>query len=297
MFGNAQEITSDLFRPEIWQGKPGGLAARGGSVATPGDQMRSSRREEVEVYKWDGEKKRMREWRSYSTGCRLAIGSNVVLGSENWAALEREYEGYRNEIRANLPIGKTLDNPVAQAASQLTDARSILAHLKKENQDLAGDLSRLERFIEDAEEKLDHAQKESARSTAQDALREATDLGRDVFKLESLGQQKSKAEKLAELSTRYQDLVATIEKEMKRREGFAQQVLVRYGESVGRLGEYGSSYISQALDALGEKELTRRAEVALDLLTQHVGEYGRTRRVQSEKWWDDFHTTFKDLAD
>lgn len=35
LLGNAQELTSDLFRPEIWQGKPGGRCARGGSVATP----------------------------------------------------------------------------------------------------------------------------------------------------------------------------------------------------------------------------------------------------------------------
>ena len=38
LFGNAQEMTSGLFRPEVWQGKPGGVAVRheakvGGVVA------------------------------------------------------------------------------------------------------------------------------------------------------------------------------------------------------------------------------------------------------------------------
>lgn len=297
ILGNAQELTSDLFRPEIWQGKPGGLAARGGSVATRGIDMRSSRREEVEIYKWDEEKRRMQEWRSYNTGIRLAIGSNVVLSPENRNILEQEYEAYRNNIRANMPVGKTLDNPVAQAATQLTDARAALQHIMNQNHNLKGELSRLQRFIEQAEEKLDYAQRETARSTAQDALREATDLGRDIFKLHSLRQQKAKAERLAELSTRYQDIVTTIDKEINRRRGYAQQLLVQYAEDVGRLGEYASPYISQALETLGKRSLTRRAEVALELLNQHIDGYQKTRRIESDTWWRDFDGRFKDLAD
>lgn len=297
MLGNAQELTSDLFRPEIWQGKPGGLTARGGSVATQGIDMRSSRREEVEIYKWDKERKRMQEWRSYNTGIRLAIGSNVVLSPENRGILEHEYQDYRNNIRANMPVGRTLDNPVAQAATQLTDARTVIQSIMDQNRNLKGDLSKLQRFIEQAEEKLDYAQRETARSTAQDALREATDLGRDMFKLESLRQQKMKAAHLAKLSTRYQDIVTTIDEEIDRRRDYAQQLFAQYAESVERLGEYASAYISQALRTLGGKNLTQRAEVALELLTQHVDAYRQVRRVDSDKWWCDFEGRFKNLAD
>jgi len=196
-----------------------------------------------------------------------------------------------------MPVGKTLDNPVAQAATQLIDARATLQSIMDQNANLKGELSGLQRFIEQAEEKLDYAQRETARSTAQDALREATDLGRDMFKLESLRQQKAKAERLAKLSTRYQDIVTTIDKEIDRRRGYAQQLLAQYAEDVGRLGEYASSYISQALEALGKKSLTQRAEVALELLTQHVDGYQQTRRIQSDKWWRDFDGRFKNLAD
>ena len=42
MLGNVQEVTSGLFQPEIWQGKPGALTARGGSVSTqPSDGAES----------------------------------------------------------------------------------------------------------------------------------------------------------------------------------------------------------------------------------------------------------------
>ena len=196
-----------------------------------------------------------------------------------------------------MPVGKTLDNPVAQAATQLTDARATLETIMKQNSSLKSELSTLQKFIEQAEEKLDYAQKESARSTAQDVLREATDLGRDLFKLESLGQQKTKAERLAKLSTRYQDIVKTIEKEIARREGYAQQLLERYVEDIGGLGEYSSSYVSQAIETLGKKSLTKRASKALELITTHVDEYQKTRRIDRRQCWRDFHDKFKDLAD
>jgi formylglycine-generating enzyme required for sulfatase activity/regulator of replication initiation timing len=297
MFGNAQELTQDLFQPEIWQGKPGGLPARGGSVATDGKEMRSSRREEVEIYKWNEETKRMQEWRSYNTGIRLAIGSNVVLNPANRAFLEQEYDTYRRTIRANMPVGKTLDNPVAQAASQLNDVRAALADMMDQNQNLKGELSSLQKFIEQAEEKLDTAQREAARSTAQDALRQGADLGRDMFKLESLRRQKTNAENLAKMSTRYQDIVATIQNEIEGRERYARQLIERYTEDVRKLGEYGNMYIFQAFEEIGKKSLTKRAEVALKTLARHVEEYQKKRRIEAQQCWNDFHDTFKELAD
>jgi formylglycine-generating enzyme required for sulfatase activity len=297
MLGNAQELTCDLFRPEIWQGKPGGLTARGGSVATRGDDMRSSRREEVEIYKWDLEKEQMQEWKSYNTGFRLAIGSNVVINSENRANLQKEYDDYMTGIRSKMPVGRTLDNPVAQAATQLTDARDALETIMEQNRHLKSELSTLQKFIEQAEEKLDHAQKESARSTAQDILREATDLGRDLFKLESLRQQSMKAERLAKLSTRYQDIVITIGEEIARREGHARKLLERYVEDLRRLGEYNSVYIDQAVETLGKKRLTKRALAALGIITAHIEEYQKTRRVDSRQWQQDFDVKFKNLGD
>ena len=297
MLGNAQELTCELFRPEIWQGKPGGLTARGGSVATRYEDMRSSRREEVEIYKWDEEKTKMLEWKSYTTGLRLAIGSNVVINSKNRADLQQEYDNYRTKIRSNMPIGKTLDNPVAQAATQLTDARDAIATIMEQNSSLKSELSTLQKFIEQAEEKLDYAQKASARSTAQDVLREATDLGRDIFKLESLRQQKTKAERLTELSTRYQDIVKTITNEIVRREGHVQQLLERYVDDMQKLGEFSSAYIAQAIDTLGKKKLTERALSALELIKKHVDEYQETRRIDSHRWQYDFQEKFKDLAD
>ena len=266
-------------------------------MGTQAADVRSAHREEVEIFKWDSQANRMREWRSYNTGIRLAIGSNVVVSPENRKSLENEYRDYRKTIRTEMPVGRTLDNPVAQAATQLNDAQATLETIMEQNSHLRRPLSSIQRFIEQAEEKLDHAQRETARSTAQDALRAATDLGRDLFKLESLRQQQAKAERLGELSTRYQDLVTTIKTEIARRQEYARQLLERYGEDLGNLGEYSPAYISQALKALGEKKLTNRAAKALELLTRHVEHYQTTRRVHWDAWWGDFNEGFKNLAD
>jgi formylglycine-generating enzyme required for sulfatase activity len=61
LFGNAQEMTSGLFRPEIWQGKPGGVAVRGGSVSTPAADLRSALRAELDVYAWNVDEKKVEE--------------------------------------------------------------------------------------------------------------------------------------------------------------------------------------------------------------------------------------------
>lgn len=297
MLGNVQELAAGYFRPEIWQGKPGGLVARGGSVSTRAADLRSSYREEVEIYAWNADQQRAQERRSFNTGLRLAIGSNVVISPGHRKGLEEQYVNYRENLRKSMPVGRTLDNPVVQAATQLDGARQNLAAVMAQNQHLKSELSRIQRDIEKAEEKLDFALNESARSTAQDALREATDLGRDIFKLHSLGEQLSKAERLANLSTRYQQLVDTIQQEVGRREEYAGQLLVRYVADIARLGEYGAVYVDQGLATLGEKSLTKRAAVALELLTQHVEAYQEKRRSDPELWRRDFEDRFKQIAD
>ena len=98
------------------------------------------------------------------------------------------------------------------------------------------------------------------------------------------------------MSTRYKDLVETIDREIIKRGEYAEQLLLRYGEDVEKLGEF-TSYIAYAFDTLENKKLTKRAQAALALLAKHVKEYRDIRRLDSEKWRHDFQQRFKDLAD
>lgn len=297
MLGNAQELTSDLFRPEIWQGKPGGRSARGGSVATPKADMRSSHREEVETYRWVEDDKQMREWRSYNTGFRLALGSNVVLNPANRRRLEQDYQGYRSSIRSTMPVGITLENQVGQAQIQLRDAGGELEKLANENKDLQRQLSIVQQEIDKAAEKLDWAQRTSAHSTAEATLRRATDLARDIFKLESLNGQREKVARLAQKSTRYQDLQNTVEQEIQHRQNYADKLYIEYEKDIRRLGEYADVYIQQAFDKLEERNLTPRAKLALGLMAIHLGDYRDNRRITAGRWLPAFRKHFKSLPD
>ena len=297
MLGNAQELTSDVFRPEIWQGKPGGRSARGGSVATPRVDMRSSHREEVEAFRWVEDDKKMQEWRSYNTGFRLAIGSNVVLNPSNRRGLEKDYLNYRSNIRNIMPVGITLDNQVSQAQIKLRDAGGALETLAMENKDLERQLSMIQQEIDKAGEKLDWAQRTSAYSTAEVALRRATDLARDIFKLESLSAQREKVARLSQKSTRYQDLHRAVEQEIQHRQGYADKLYVEYEKDIQRLGEYAGSYIEQAFAKLEQRNLMPRARLALALIARHLEDYRNKRRIQAGHWLPDFQKQFKTLSD
>ena len=297
MLGNAQEICEGRFMPEHWQGQPGGLVARGGSVCTQGRDLRASRREEVEVFKWVADEKSMKEWRSYNTGMRLAIGANVVRSTANRSALEKEYLDYHQTMRASMPVGQTLDNMVTQASGQLTAARGRLDELQEQNAHLKSELSRIRQDIEKAQEQLEISMLESARSTLQDLLRVANDLGRDFYKLENFRQRLADVERMSPKYTRFQDLAYKINAEIDKRVNYIDELFVRYGEVLEKLGEFSSTHSGQALDVLEQQQLTNRSRVALGVLREHLEQYRTVRRKDEETWREDFRETFKNLAD
>jgi len=297
LLGNAQELCEGPFYPELWQGKPGGQVARGGSVATREQNLRSAHREEVEIYRWVAEEKVVREWRSYNTGIRLAIGSNVVLSPKNRKRLVQDYQQYTQELRARMPVGKTLDNFVAQASGQLSDASRRLDEMSDRNEHLKSELARVQNDIAKAQERLDLAMRTAARSTASDLLREASDIGRDIFKLASFHKQQEKLERLTAISTRYQDLKHTIAKEITKRENYMDETFSRYLEDIRRLGEFGPNYTGEALDKLAARKLTARAREALQLIGRHVQEYRKLRRPAAQQWREDFQEVFPAIAD
>ncbi|ADC63560.1 formylglycine-generating enzyme family protein [Allochromatium vinosum] len=297
LIGNAQEMTTGVFRPEIWQGKPGGVAVRGGSVSTPPADLRSSLRAELDVYAWKPDEGRIEERRSYNTGVRLAIGSNVVLTTAQRKALEDEYLAYRNETRRAMPVGRTLDNLVAQASVQLGTVDPIIERLMAENPSLREPLQTVQVYMDRARDRLELAQRESARSLAQDAARNGVNLSVYLSRLERLAATLESARKLAELSTRYQDQVEAVERSIREIETAAREQLQGYRDKIAKLGEYEPDYIAHAFAALGERELPVRERAVMELLAVHVEEFAEQRRADPERWMEEFRARFKDFQD
>ena len=295
MLGNVQEITAQRFLPEMWQGKPGGLVARGGSVLTAPKALRSSARAEVGIYRWDSDRGRMEEQRSLTTGMRLAIGSDVVVSPDQWNALQASYDAYKDSVRADTPVGMTLAHPVAQGVTAMGLAHASLEEVMSRNEALREELGSIKRHIEAAERKLDLAQQEGARSLARDALRNAATAG--VF-LSGVSRLETRLEELKQLIDALGDghelddqLRLVKEKSDAQRQNATEQ-LRAYGERVAELGEYGESYVDRAVDDLGRRELAAAERLAITLLGSHVRQYRVTRRVSQEDWDNDFQRQF-----
>ncbi|WP_412851366.1 SUMF1/EgtB/PvdO family nonheme iron enzyme [Ectothiorhodospira shaposhnikovii] len=297
LLGNAQEMTAGLFRPEVWQGKPGGIAVRGGSVSTPPAELRSALRAELDAYAWNPDQGRMEERRSFNTGVRLAIGANVVVSTAQRQRIEQEYDQYRAEWRRTMPVGRTLDNLVAQASVQLGTVEPILARLMQENAALREPLTAVQAHMDRARERLDMAQRESARSLAQDAARNGVNLSVYLSRLQRLEGSLETARRLAELSTRYQEQVTAVEASIRDLDEAARAQLQGYRDKVSTLGDYEPAYIEQAFAALAARETPRREQVVLELLKTHAEDFNEQRRADLDLWLEDYRARFRDFTD
>lgn len=297
LFGNAQEMTAGLFRPEIWQGKPGGVAVRGGSVSTPQNDLRSSLRAELDVYAWNADEKKVEERRSFNTGARLAIGANVVVSTAQRTQIEKEYEAYRADLRRALPVGRTLDNLVAQASVQIGDTDPIIARLIQDNPGLREPLGAVQATLATARERLELAQRESARSLAQDAARNGVNLSVYLSRLERLAETLKTAQELAEVSARYQEQLATVQKSVAELEAALNEQMQGYVSKVGALGEYEQPYIDHAFKELEGREMTKRERLVMELLKVHAATFSEQRRAETQVWLEEFRSRFAGFSD
>jgi len=295
LFGNAQEMTAGVFRPEIWQGKPGGVTVRGGSVSTPAGQVRSALRAELDAYAWNSDLQQMEERRSFNTGARLAIGTNVVVSSAQREAIEAEYDAYRTELRRSMPVGRTMDNLVAQASVQLGTVEPILARLMDQDPSLRDPLTAVQAHMERAREQLELAQRETARSLAQDATRNGVNLSVYLSRLHRLAATRDTAMQLLEISSRYRDQVEAVEATMRDLERAAAEQLQGYREKIGQLGDYDPAHIEYGLEAIGAAGLTARETAVLVLLEEHLMEFSDVRRADPDRWLSEFRERFADF--
>ena len=292
IFGNVQEIVDGRFLPEIWQGKPGGIPVRGGSVSTPPSKMRSSARGEFDSLAWDVEKNRLIKRASFNTGFRLAIGSNVVVTPQMKAILEKEYVAYKKAFRSKTPVGKTLDNLVAQADTQLDIVNPIMAKLIKSHPELEDDFKVIQHYLNEARKRLDDAQRQNARSLAQDAARNGVNYSIYMEKIAHLGKSLKLAQKLSGMSTRYQAQVDAINKKIAELKDASKEQFNAYVEKISSLGGYKLAYIDYAISNLRKKHHSQREDKVLTLVEKHAKEFFRDRRSYPEKWNKDFEKAF-----
>lgn len=297
LYGNVHEMTAGIFRPEVWQGKPGGVPVRGASVSTPAGSVRSSYRTEFDAYAWDAESNQMVLRRTFNIGARLALGSNVVVNSATRTALEKEYAAYRKTLRRETPVGRTLDNLVSQASSQLDTVDSVLQQLLERYPDAQGQLQSIQSYLETARGQLDQAQRESARSLLQDASRNGTNLSVLISKRATLETARKTATKLLSISTRYQAQIDAVQKSLDENRAAAEEQYNAYLEKVALIGDYQHEFRAQAFEMLRKKRLSSRETRVLELLDLHVRKYNDQRMVEKAVWLEEFNRIFTEFRE
>ncbi len=293
LYGNVHEMTAGLFRPEIWQGKPGGVPVRGASVSSPVSDVRSSYRTEFDAYAWNAETKEMGLRRTFNIGTRLALGSNVVVSSAMRNRLETEYAEYRKELRRETPVGRTLDNLVSQASSQLDTVDSVLKRLLDRYPDAQDQVASIQSYVDTARGQLVQAQRDNARSLLQDASRNGTNLSVLISKRVTLDRAMETANRLLSKSTRYQAQVDAVQKSLDENSSAANEQYKAYLEKVLLIGEYQQEFREHAFKVMREKKLSSRESRVLELAEQHVQHYSENRAEDKPGWLLQFNNIFK----
>jgi len=220
-----------------------------------------------------------------------------VVSSAQRNRIEQEYEAYKADLRRTMPVGRTLDNLVAQASTRLGSVDPNLARLMQDNAALREPLAAVQATMDKAREQLELAQRESARSLAQDAARNGVNLSVYLSRLERLATTLSTAQELATISSRYQEQVDVVEKSMRELEAAAAEQMQGYRDKIAALGEYAPGHIDYAFTELGAKGPSSRELAVMELLQTHVGDFSDKRRADLHAWNDAFRERFKGFVD
>lgn len=156
MFGNVSEYVQGIFRPELWQGKPGGYIVKGGNSGMKKEYISSSTRNERFYVKWEkGKGGGPRVNKIGLTGVRLAIGSLVIHDEFKEQQLTSEYKKYIQTVRDKMPVGKGSKSSITQInnliANSQGDIDQLIYQLKPSLPEVANILSNIKYKLEKAE--------------------------------------------------------------------------------------------------------------------------------------------------
>ncbi len=297
MLGNVQEILDGRFLPEIWQGQPGGLSVRGGSVSTAATEIRSSLRSELDAWSWNPDQQQMQPRASFNTGIRLLIGANVIGNPQQKQHLLEEYAAYREELRGKTPVGQTLLNPLATADVSLSNMEPIMQKLARRHPDSRDELAAIQQYLDRAKQQLDNAQKDLARSLMQDAIRNGVNFSSYLNRRQKLEQALEKARALLAISTRYQKNVDAVQQQIRDLEQASQAQFTAYADKLAKFGEYEDRYTAAALAVLQQQKRSRREQKVTELLSQQLKDYRQQRHKDTAAWREQFIAVFQRFND
>ena len=129
MLGNVSEMTYNLYQMEFYQGRAGGMTARGGHFLTNEDEVRSVLRTEQPLFLGDVARG-MKPNTKPTMGFRLALGAPILTDSAAIKELSEGWEEYRAGAGTTTPASLSVAPVADQTDVQANDAKGYLQRVQ-----------------------------------------------------------------------------------------------------------------------------------------------------------------------
>jgi len=285
MLGNVSEMTPNFYQIEYYQGRIGGIVARGGNYRTEERSVNSSLRTEIPFYR------NLKPIKQKTLGMRLVIASEIYVSLNTKAVLKEKWPEYQKTLRkAPVQPSQSLDPLVTQTDVQLGDALKSLERLRTEldqipelPQVVLDQLGLLTASFKNVESMVRKAEHDSAYAWVKIATDRAFLANRALKKLPEYQKGLETAEKLGK--TKFID---EFKARIKGANEDINEGLAKYGETFAQLEKSQESTVITAFER-HSGDLKRRGApteqlAVTQLVKKHFQEYLQTRRLDAEKW-------------
>lgn len=282
--GNVSELTSSPYRIEYFQGRLGGLTAKGGNFRTPMNRLRSSMRTEIPVMMEDGTPARQSE-----LGFRLALSSPVFAGRDTINEMEAKWAAYQKQREASSTAASVISSTTGKATYSLNDAVASLDRLETSvkampnaSEEMLSSLGLLRAAFNDVESIIYVAERESAAAWARMASYNAYFLHQEAQKVPAservieISKTTGNAAQQKVYEERHQNLLNNI-----------RDARSQYGVIMGELGKLQSETVQLGFEKyenyLIELGLTDQIRIN-QIVIRHYNEYADSKRLNMDQW-------------
>ena len=296
MLGNVSEMVSNTYQIEYYQGRNGGLTARGGHFFTDEQQLRSSLRTEEPMYIGSSDKG-MKPNAKPTMGFRLVFGSSVLVDRAAINAIEEAWEPYRTSAaRTTLPAGLSTATVEQQTAVKIDDANAYMGNIKtyfaktKPPESIVQDFGRLESALGDTVKIRRETDEKIARSSVRTAVTTAVRIVREMQKLPVVEDVVKDARERNDMN-----MVIRLEKRLGEINDNITTDMTTYYDTLSSLVTLNTEIVDKAfslhnayLHEPARKAVAQWPLLTIDLAKAHYQQFFKDKQGNSEAWRQDF---------
>ena len=286
MLGNVSELTLTPYQLEYFQGRLGGLTAKGGNFHTQMKDLRSSMRTEIVMIQEDGRPTRLK-----TLGFRLVIGSPVFAGAQTIQEMRSDWKGYSEgkrisdastEAQAASQFAQKAQISIDEAQQQLEDLETQISQLTNAPENIQRSVSVLKTAFGGFQSIVLRAEQQNANAWSRMSAYFAFETFQELQKLPQslraieIAKNLNNPSQLQLVEQKHQDIQANIQGDWSQ---FIAAMEKLYNLSPERVQKGFANYI----EYLTNEKFTAGQIRIVDLVQQQYLEYAASGRLDSGK--------------